>query len=1070
LAALGDDASIETAPPGYVLRAAPGAVDAGRFEALAATGRDHLSSQRWQEAADDLRAALGLWRGAPFEELGPVGRAEAVRLGELRLTAIEDCCDADLNLGRHRQLVGELETLVHEHPLRERFWGQLMIALYRSRRQAEALRAYQRARAALIEELGIEPGPALRLLDEAILHQDLDLEVAAPMWTGGGPPQYPSARAWLVQAAGRTTPFVGREAELGYLSAAWDLARVGSRQVVLVSGEPGIGKTSLALEFAGKVSREGGTVMFGRCDDEMLVPYQPFAEGLSQRSDGSQQELVVPQLHSLAGHDARTDPDTRLRLFQAVTALLSAAAAEGPVLLVLDDIHWATKATLLMLRHVVQHTAPAALFILGTFRDTEVADALPRAIADLWRNDGVSRLPLAGLTEADVVALVGTSPAGDDGASTHAAAIWSETSGNPFFVNEMIRQLATNGVGGAGSRVPASVREVIAQRVGRLPDAARKALDVAAVIGRRFSLDVLVPAGDMSVVAAIEAMEAATAARLVDEDPEAIDHYRFVHALVSEALLGQLSGSRRARLHLRAAMALEAVDTTAPVAPALIARHYAEAGPAGDVHKAVHYLRLAGDQAMTQLAYEDAVGHVERALSLLESAADRSNLDRCRLLLALGDALGKAGDPLREQEAFLDAARTARDNGHADELVSAAQGLARALSWGGPAQGQAFAFIEEALSVLGKTDSAAHAQLLGRKARCMFLSGAAHQRAVISTSAVQMARRNGDPTVLGPVLNDWHWAAMGPDHIEARLAVADELVVLSSQLNSRELAASAHPWRLCDLLEAGDVDGAAEAAPRLAAMSVEERRPVTSYDVMRATWEGRFADAETLVQDMGRQRLNMGEFDTNEGSVLVMRWLQGRFAEMETVVEPSAAAAPFAFLGCLGLLFVEQGRDDEARNLIDTLMRDGFADVPRNIFWYPQLACFATVCAALAHETGAACLYKLLTPFASRNCVAGLYAFAGNVAHWLGVLATTTGDVQAATAQYEVALARYKRMGARPWWALAANSYGEALRRAGRRADRARADELLAGARSIAAELGMTIRAGHAPSPSSPPT
>jgi len=990
----------------------------------------------------------------------------AVRLGERRLSVLEDCIDAELHLGRHRELVGELETLVRAHPLRERFWGQLMIALYRSGRQADALRAYQRARTTLVDELGIEPGPALRGLDEAILQQpvELDLPEARPPTGDLG------RRSAPLRAA---APFVGRDRELLHLSGAWARVRRSGREVVLVSGEPGIGKTRLAMHLAARAGADGAVVVSGRCEEEMLVPYQPFGEALARYADGASRDVLGPHLRGPAGSLAglvpgpgaedrggvsRPDPETeRLHLFEAVTALLSTAASAAPVLLILDDLHWATKPTLLMLRHVVRHTSTLPLLIIVTYRDTEAAETpdLAAALADLWRNQGVSRVRLSGLSEDDVVALVTAStPTGTSGADALGTVLWTQTSGNPFFVTEMVRQLANDddAVAGGPAEVPDSVRDVIAHRVSRLPDDARAALDVASVIGLHFRLDVLARAGDLLDVVAVDAVESAMAAGLVEEVPDAIDRYRFAHALVRQTLLRRLGASRRARLHHRIATVLEATDGPASFDLALIAHHYAEGGPSGDVRKAVHFLRLAGDDAIRQLAYEDAVGHFRRAVDVLATSPASSPLERCRLLLALGDAVGRAGDPLREQEAFLEAARTAQAGGHAAELVSAAQGLARAVAWGGQAQGQAFEFVEAALAVLGQEDSSARAQLLGRLARCMFLSGSAEERSALAGEAVRMARRLGDPSVLGPVLNDWHWAAMGPDHLEERLAVADEMAMLSLQLDSRDLRASAHRWRLCDLFEAGDVEAARGEAAGMAAVS---HRPVSSFDVMQATWEGRFADADRLAADMSRQVLNYGEFGTNDGSILVMRWLQGRFLELAPVVEPAAEVAPFAYLGSLAMLRVEQGRRSDARDLVDTLLRREFGGVARNIFWYPQITALASVVAELGHTEGAATLYRLLTPYADRNCVAGLYAFTGNGSHWLGVLAAATGDVDGSLAHLEAALSRYAEMDAHPWWALAAVSCAHVLRRTGRGQDAARATGLLAAARSTAGRLGM---------------
>jgi DNA-binding SARP family transcriptional activator len=244
-----------TRAPGYLLRVAPGALDAARFEELTAKAGRALADGAAGAAGSMLREALGLWRGQAFEEFldSDVVVAEADRLAELRLVALEDRLEADLRLGRHRELVAELEGLVRDQPLRERLWAQLLLALYRSGRQADALLAYQRARSVLVEELGIDPGAELRRLHAAILAQDPGLDLP-PTAAGAPSPPLPEA----LQPVG--PPFVGRAAELAWLRAAWTRADRGRGGMVLLAGGPGMGKTRLAAEFAREVHDQGGWV------------------------------------------------------------------------------------------------------------------------------------------------------------------------------------------------------------------------------------------------------------------------------------------------------------------------------------------------------------------------------------------------------------------------------------------------------------------------------------------------------------------------------------------------------------------------------------------------------------------------------------------------------------------------------------------------------------------------------------------------------------------------------------------------------------------------------------------
>jgi DNA-binding SARP family transcriptional activator len=283
------DEVLVTRQPGYLLRVAPGALDATRFEELTAQGGRALAEGTTPAAESMLREALGLWRGQAFEEFldSDFGAAESDRLAELRLVALEDRIEADLRLGRHRELVAELEGLVREHPLRERLWAQLLLALYRAGRQADALLAYQRARSILVEDLGIDPGPELRRRHAAILAQDPGLDLASTS-DAGAARELPET----LQVVG--PPFVGRAVELTWLRAIWTRAAHGRGGVAFVTGGHDMGKTRLAAELARAVDDQGGWVLYGRCMPEANDPLAPFAQALTGVG-ASLQDLLVPR-------------------------------------------------------------------------------------------------------------------------------------------------------------------------------------------------------------------------------------------------------------------------------------------------------------------------------------------------------------------------------------------------------------------------------------------------------------------------------------------------------------------------------------------------------------------------------------------------------------------------------------------------------------------------------------------------------------------------------------------------------------------------------------------------------
>ncbi len=643
---------IETRAPGYALTLEAAELDLSRFEghvqaAAIARGRgDHAA------AASLLREALALWRGPALGDLiAEPFLAEAARLEETRLAVTEDRVEAELALGSHNHLVGELEALVAAHPLRERLRAQLMLALYRSDRQAEALRAYQDLRRVLGEELGIEPSRELASLEEAMLLQRPELEWrAAPAPSTSPPRQQRPGPSMLVPGAG---PFVGRDDEMARLSDVWERVSGGRLELALVAGEPGIGKTRLVSEFASHVGGLGAIVLYGRCDDEAPVPYRPFVEALRHYVEGSStaelralsfrvRELArvipelserLPELETPRGRDSDTE---RYFLFEAVVALLAAAAANAPVLLILDDVHWADKPSRLLLRHVTQRLIESPIFILTTSRDMEV-------LTEVDRERRAHRLRLTGLTEPDVATLLKTW--NDTAPTALVQAVHAETDGNPFFVGEVLRHLSetspSDDVDGGGFGIPEGVRELLRRRLDRLAPDAHKVLYLAAVVGREIDVAVLEDIVDLPADAVLDVLEELERAGILVEMDRPPGRYRFAHNLVREAIYEELSPTRRARSHQEIGKALERVwEGRRGVPLAELAHHFSMAAPLGETRRAIEYARQAAEQAVSQIAYDAAISHYRRALELAGEAPSR---ERAELLLRLGDAEWRVG-------------------------------------------------------------------------------------------------------------------------------------------------------------------------------------------------------------------------------------------------------------------------------------------------------------------------------------------------------------------------------------------------------------------------------------------
>jgi predicted ATPase len=565
------------------------------------------------------------------------------------------------------------------------------------------------------------------------------------------------------------TPFVGREAELGALTADLDAAVGGRGGVVLLAGEPGIGKTRLAEELAAQATARGVLVLWGRCWEgegapafwpwvQLVRAYVRAADPAGLRRDMGAGAAAIAQLVPALRErlpDLPTLPPTepeaaRFRLFDSLASFLRAAAAWRPLLLVLDDLHWADAPSLALLCFLGRELEDAGPLVLGIYRHGEVDRWHPllATLADLTRGQHCRRLLLGGLDQQEVASFV-TAVAGVQPPRELAVALHRETDGNPFFVTEVVRLLASQGRldhTKTGSPVlagglPEGVKSVVAQRLGRLSDG-RRLLEVAAVLGRDFGLRILQPASGLDPGRLLEVLEEAEAARVVAETPGALGRWRFAHALVREVLYEGLPAARRVRLHGRVGEALEAVYAADP-GPHLaeLAHHFVAAAPSGEqmVARAVRVATLAGRRALQLLAWEEAGGLFERALAALGLAERPDQQQRCQLLLALGEARMAASDVPAARAAYQQAGQLARRIGSAEALARAGLGLGLEFTTGivDPVE---VGLLEEALVALGGVDSPLRALVLARPGQ-----GAAVHPADPAAAGAQRAGRRAGP-------------------------------------------------------------------------------------------------------------------------------------------------------------------------------------------------------------------------------------------------------------------------------------------------------------------------------------
>lgn len=860
-------------------------------------------------------------------------------------------------------------------------------------------------------------------------------------------------------------------------------AMAGEGAIVIVSGEPGNGKSRLVEELAAAARACGFVTLAGHCyEGNAAATYMPLADAVE--SAGLDAALVTQLVAAGAGAAERelAAEQERHALFSGVRDLLARLGQERGALLLIEDLQWAGVPLVLLLRYLAQFVGGERVLIVGTLRSGErpaeiSVGPLPAAalVDDLRRMPRGYHMELPPLPEQAVGRMLYemTEREYPEGL---VRALYTHTEGNPFFVEEVVKHLAEEGrLSDDDGRwaafatsddllVPDSVRQVIERRLAHISEDTRRALTAAAVIGRTFDYDLLAAVTDAAPESLLDSLDEGVRARLlVAQDSGHEARPSFAHELIRQTLLAQVSAPRRQRLHLRVLEAIERRYGDGDEHIAELAHHSLRAGGAADTEKAIRYATRAGELAMSATAYEEAARLYHYVLHVLPFADTER---RCELTLRLGAAEKRVSDSEEARRLFAEAAALARQLGDAEALARAALGFAPSWATIGSEDEAAVALLREAERALGKKRSSLRAQLLSRLAGLLEYSAPPEELQALSREAVATARRSGDPVALARALQTHHVSLWEPRFIEERIATANEILEVSRRTGIREIALWSHRPRIADFTAMGRMEEAERELAVYSELADAFRQPIYMWQAavrrcMLATLRGRLTEAERRASEafaIGQRAGGQNLVAAFGEQMLVIRWLQGRLRELEPLAAASHRAQPALAIwrAVLAFIYAETGREQEARAELEYLAADGFSRLPRDDTRLISVV-LAAVTAARAGDSGAADdLYEELLPYRGRNMILSEgVTCVGATDYYLASLATAARRWTMAEAHFQEAIKMNTRTAAAPWVAMAEFDYGVMLLARRGSGDRRNAGELFAAALARARELGM---------------
>jgi len=900
--------------------------------------------------------------------------------------------------------------------------------------------------------------------------------------------------------------FVGREGVLARLEALIASAESGRGAVALLAGEPGIGKTRTAEVLSERALSRGAEVYWGRCSETPVAPpYSPWSQMLrayleahpghdsllnERRSSAGHLSELISERRELAGPRPLPNPPTdeaRFALFESVTDFFRRAAAEGPILLVLEDLHWMDEPSLQLLSFLASHIGPMRLLVVGTYRSEAAAggETLERILAELVSLPHVEPpLTLEGLSPSSVFSLL-SAAVGEKSAPEVVDTIYDRTNGNPFFVRELTRQVAAAGGSEASlTEMPATVRQVLARRAGALEAPQRAILEAVAVVGHEAPLSLLAQVTGIRAPQALDILADLASANLLELSGGPAPRARFVHSLARQALYEGLHPSRRIQLHGAVAGALEKASSSHEQRTSEIAHHYIEAAPLLGIERALRYVRSAAEEALQRAAAKESVRLLERALELLELDPTVASLERCEILLALAASLDADGRRADAVERYAEAAQIARSEEASLHFAAATLGWTRHIPGYvvvGRWEVDAIAMLEEALDKLGDRDPSLRLELVAALLPKLYWAGdeGAIRADHLSRDAIEQARSGGSERLLALCLCRRHLLLWHPDGLEERMVLAREAIDLASSNVDPSVALEARFLRIVDLLEVGEVERAFEDVDFYEEMARENHR--SSLVLQAQSWRNAWAHARAEISEAedgierGLQLARSAKVPTARYVLLVQQaivdWTRNDLSSLDPALEAVADAHPSlgSWHALVAWLTTEIGDDARAKTHLEALNKLSTHPVSRSFDGLFVAAARAIAAARLNDAEAARPLYAQLLPYAQRHVV-GVFGtvLLGSVSRYLGLLAGTLGYYDKAEHHFEEARGANWRTGASLWTAHTLCDHAEALLRRGESDDRRRAHRYLDEVRSLTdtstalADLATRVRQiGH---------